>query len=174
MSTTAYDPRSLPPSNEEGRSRFELDTSPGGWPVAPAENAARCWVNLAVDLRTKAEPYAPTPRVVKLHRLARTTTGEFVLVERGVVEAIPDLVPSVPSRIPKLRPDQRAGSLVDSFLLGEAEAYDRATDGQVWKALLEWAQETRPSPGAARTASEAVALAVLCRQGVSAEVHELP
>lgn len=174
MSEAAYDPTTLRPAEDDGRSRFALDTSPGGWPAVPDTNTAAVWLNLAAGLAEKAEPFVPQPRQVKLKRLAGTVEGEYVLVERGTVETIPDLVPAVPSRIPKLRPDQRAGALLDSFLLGEPEAYGRATDGQVWRALGEWRAESRPSPGAARTASDAVAIGILARQGISAEAYDLP
>ena len=167
---TAYDAKRIEPTSGPA-SRFDGLPSPSGWPTKPGQSAAIVWLSWADEAQRATEPRRPETKRVTLWRLARRTSDHgYVLIPRGVVDQVPSREPNNPARVGRVA--LRGGALLDSFF-EKGEAYKKCRDSTLWRALVEWAQETRPSVQAIRDASDGLAVAILARQGIPADGYSL-
>jgi hypothetical protein len=167
---TTYNPKAIP-ANPNG-SRFALQRTPEGWPV---NDSTECFAIIAERLTqelTEATPEA-LPETVKVElSYVALIEGEYQLVPRGAIERIPERQGQRPTKFGKTKLE--GGALLDSFLLGEPEGYGKATDRQVWLAVVKYANEAQPTTAALRRLCDAVALAVCLRAGLVVRKDALP
>jgi hypothetical protein len=145
-------------------SAYDSDTSPAGWPAAAGEAAAAEWLRLADKAVREAEDPVPETVEIALLRLAKIADRhEYRLISRGTIVATPTL-PNETPRHPR-KAGASGGALIDDFL-ARGEAWTSVRDEHIWTALLAWANTSKPTANAIRSASDAVAVGIALRHGV--------
>jgi hypothetical protein len=167
-----YDVFSVPPVGDSVSSRFAVATSPGGWGTSPSTNVAAVASQLIARLVAEAPPALPPSKTVSLKRVRPTNNGTFELIDRGTVTGVPTLASRVPGKFSRLT--SSAGALIDELLLGAGSGFESARDDDLWEALKETCETLGAGGEEARSLSDAVAIAVLCRHGLSVRRDRLP
>jgi hypothetical protein len=160
------------PATGDDRCRFAIPSTPGGWSTTPGANVALCYSHLLEELIASAPRLTPKHRSVRLLRCRLAADGGYELVERGVVAAVPEFEPRVPTRFAKT--SSKGGALLDELMKGEGDGWSKATDEQVFTALRELCEQTHANGEEARQMSDFVACAVLLRHGIRKHVTGLP
>jgi hypothetical protein len=165
-----YDPHTLEAVSGPA-SRWDLSMTPAGWGADSGEVAGQQWLRLADQAQRQAEPRQETTRRLQLWRVAKVVgAARYVLIRRGIVEQVPTLEIQTPRRIGKV--SGSGGAIVDSFLERGA-AWAKLRDSALYRALLEWAIESKPTGKAVRAASDALAVGILARHGIEASASAL-
>lgn len=175
MTTTAppkYDPRTVPPTETNGVSRYLLDSSPSGITLAPTDTALLCWGNLLAESQANAKPLPPETRRIQLKRLVRGDNG-YQLIERGVVSRPVTLQTRASGRFASLQGDS-GGSLLDRIFLGDDRISGGVREDVVWSAALEFASAFQLDGEQLRRLSDLCALYLCLQAGISIRREELP
>jgi hypothetical protein len=163
----SFDLHSVPALTDD--SRFALGATSEGWNVGTrAEAAAFAFARLLEHRTEEAPPLTPSVKSVPLSWVGRTTDGTYVVVDRGVVSRIPTHETTRSGRFKKHQ--QRAGGLLDSAFLGEADA--RADE--LYGALKSFCEQHQPSGDVLRSLNDHVSLLILLRAGIVMHRAELP
>jgi hypothetical protein len=166
-----YDPKAVQPSTGPA-SRFDQLNSPMGWSTAAGQTAAVVWLAWADERSRNAPPLSLKTRRVELKRLGRRTDGKHVLSPRGVVDIVQNRAAQNPPKIGEVKVS--GGALIDAFISREPDGpWFKCRDITIWNALIEWGDESKPTARSIVDASDAVAVAILARQGVSATAYDL-
>ncbi len=168
----SFDPATVPPLPGP-ESRFEgLPTNPSGYAMPGTQVAADSWTILFDRLKDKAEPIQPEFVSVNLMFCGRdVTSGEYVLLPRGTIRAVPTLKNKREGRFGR-GGKETAGAILDALFESGAPG---VRDDAVWSALQEWAQRTQPDGTTMRRVSDLTALACLYRAGIlGVRPDELP
>jgi hypothetical protein len=164
-----YDPYKAPPAPEG--SRFAVNQTPAGITARPAEAAAHTLQELARDRIAEAKELTPPMKKVKLFAAARTTDGDYRLVPRGTVTARPSFETTYSGKFGGGEPSPR---IIDDLLLGDEKVTKNVRDEVVWASLVELAASLQATGRDLRGLNDAVALALLIRQGIATEPFSLP
>ncbi|HSK15279.1 MAG TPA: hypothetical protein VK915_03835 [Gaiellaceae bacterium] len=162
----SYSLLDVPPAPGDG-SRFYLARTTGGWKADPGEQLGDAAMALARARRSR-QPKADPPKVTVKLKYA-TAAG---LQDRGEVTGPQTLAATRPGRLGQTG-DLAAGSLLDSFLLGE-EAWKSATDAQVWEALRATVEAHELTGSGLRELNDGTALAICARAGLHVSADALP
>jgi hypothetical protein len=167
-----YELTTVPPTKSD-RSRFALGRLAEGWDSpSPAAAVAQAYERLLIQRQEEAAPIVPEKKTVALKYVRRDAgSGDWVIRNRGSVEAVPTFAGTPPSRFSRLR--STGGALLDELLLG-GDAWDKARDDAVWDALRELCEAEFPDGLTLRRLNEAVALALLLRHGIDLRPDQLP
>jgi hypothetical protein len=158
---SSYDPADAPALNDT--SRFELPKNPSGYDVPPTQAAADSFAILLDRLAERAEPMIPARVSCKLFYAGKSTeSGEWALVPRGAVTAVPTVAATRSGRF--ARQTAKEGAILDQLFLDGAPS---ARDDVVWEALLAWCERTQPSAAVARKVNDLAAQAILLRCGIA-------
>jgi hypothetical protein len=155
----AYDLGAVPPLRDD--SRFALGATSEGWNVGTRGEAAAHAFSTLLDHRVQEAPaLTPSVKRVALSYVGRTAEGTYVVVDRGVVSAIPTRATQRSGRFKKHK--QTAGGLLDVAFLGEADV--RAEE--LYDALRDFCDQHQPSGDVLRSLNDHVSLLILLRAGI--------
>jgi hypothetical protein len=159
------------PASGDDTSRFaRLETTPAGFRLAGGNAAivAHVFATLQHHRTEDAPEITPEMKTVPLFACGISSeTGEYVLVPRGSVTAVPE---KAVSRSGKFVKQPGGGATLDSLFLGEGDA----RDADVWEALRTVCEQTVADPEACRSLSDSVASLVLLRAGIVRDKWGLP
>jgi hypothetical protein len=157
------------PATTNSESRYLVAQTSEGWSVSRrADACGNAWSKLLLDRQSEAVDQRPAFKEIELKYVGfSAATGEYVIVPRGTVRAVPTKEPTASGRFRKLKAS--GGALLDEAFLGEDVRPDA-----LWNALLEMAEQERPEGRTLRTLNEAVALLVLLQAGICLDARALP
>jgi hypothetical protein len=159
--------REVPAAGSE-TSRFLLGQTSEGWSTPRKIDAcASAYTKLVADRKVEAAPLQPEFKEIELKYVGLTTTGEYVIVPRGKVRAIPTKEPTASGKFKRLK--STGGALLDEAFLGADVRPDT-----LWNALLELATAERPEGRTLRDLNDAVAELVLIQAGLDVDKRSLP
>jgi hypothetical protein len=173
-----YNVAAVPPAPDRNRSRFGLITrSPSGIDRSGAANLGGCALTLAHRyIQEGAERALPEAVVVKIQKLAETTTGEIVAVSWPRLDPlarVPSFLSKRPGKLGQTG-DATAAEIVDSFLFQDGIGWEKATDAEVFRAAVEVANIEGLRGSALSDFSAAIARLVAARAGVELTAADIP
>jgi hypothetical protein len=166
---SSYTLTEVPQAPGDG-SRFYLAQTPAGWSTDPGEAVGAAFQEFVSARRQAMNPLHPTPITVAL-KLAVKVGGEWVLEERGTVTAVPSLASERPGKLGQTK--LKGGALLDAFGLGKPEAWEKATDAEVFE-TLRVVCEAHDLEGRAWTLQDSVCRLVALRAGIVISEEALP
>jgi hypothetical protein len=162
------------PARGDGRSRFLLDTSPGGHPTPPVTNLALAAKMLLNERMAEAKAVTPPAQREGVKMVAYRGGEGYVIADRGVVEAIPVVENRRSGKLTGDRFRKDCGDTLDRFLLGDPDVFDVCTDADVWHCLREVVEAEGIEPASLRRLNDAVAQLLLLRAGLVIAEDQLP
>jgi hypothetical protein len=166
----SYEITEVPPTGTNA-TRYALPITPAGWSAEPCETLAICLNKLAAARIQEAPELLPDRVTVALKRVAITTAGEYVLVDRGNIVGTPT---RVPRRLGKFKKERASGgALIDALFLGEQDAWE-SRDETIWEALREMCAHVRAKGRTLRRLNDETARIVALRCGLEVDPGKLP
>lgn len=162
--TRTFNPYDVPATGSADVSRFPVGVSPAGHTGPPDQVYANLLSNLVADRQNEQPQIIPETVVVELFKVVRSDkTGEYALVQRPGVRAVPTRANTRPGRFGTVKA-QGIELLNDAFLGGEA--WEKARDADIWEALLAACKDVQAQGRALRMLCDLTALLILARAGI--------
>lgn len=157
-------------------SRHATEGTYAAWAGPEDIATARSYLALADRIGRQGTPRSGEARRKPLSRVGRIVgTDEYVIAERGVVEAPLTIEPAEVTSTRFKKRTLHGARFLDAFFDREdGGPWFTARDRDVFEALLEWATVVRPSQESLNLANHAVCLGVLARAGIVMHPSDLP